>query len=121
MEPETENANFLSVDHKKKAMSEEKKLLKRGRFYFIYDDDPQNFVVEDKTKRGLPVIENTIDDNIGVMTEKGRFYDATGRGHVVPIRWYFPKEKYRLDQVYNFADKLENRYRVIMEDTCPDY
>jgi hypothetical protein len=33
MEPETENANFLSVDHEKTAMSEEKNLLKRGRFY----------------------------------------------------------------------------------------
>lgn len=120
MEPETENANFLSVDHKK-AMSEEKKLLKRGRFYFIYDDDPQNFVVEDKTKRGLPVLENSIDENAGIKADKGKFYDANGRGHVVPIRWYFPKEKYTLDQVYNFADKLENRYRVIMEDTCPDY
>ena len=43
----------------KKDMSEEKNLLKRGRFYFIYDDDPQNFVVEDKTKRGLPVLVST--------------------------------------------------------------
>ena len=102
-------------------MSEEKNLLKRGRFYFIYDDDPQNFVVEDKTKRGLPVLENSIDENAGIKADKGRFYDSNGRGHVVPIRWYFPKEKYTLDQVYNFADKLENRYRVIMEDTCPDY
>ena len=107
MEPETENANFLSDDHEKIALSEEKNLLKRGRFYFIYGDDPQNFVVEDKTKRGLSL--------------KGRFYDANGRGHVVPIRWYFPKDKYTLDLVYNFADKLENRYQIIMDDTCPDY
>jgi hypothetical protein len=105
----------------KKAMSEEKNLLKRGRFYFIYDDDPQNFVVEDKTKMGLPVLESNIDENAGIKADNGRFYDANGRGHVVPIRWYFAKEKYTLDQVYNFTDKLENRYRVIMEDTCPDY
>ena len=67
-------------------MSQEINLLKRGQFYFIYDGGGQNFVVEDKTKRGLPVIENSIDDNIRVMTEKGRFYDANGRGHIGPIR-----------------------------------
>ena len=61
MEPETQNANFLSVDLEKIAMSEEKNLLKRGRFYFIYGEDPQNFVVEDKTKRGLPVLESNIE------------------------------------------------------------
>lgn len=77
-------------------MSQEINLLKKGQFYFIYDGSGQNFVVEDKTKRGLPVVENNIDDNIGVITDKGRFYDANGRGHVVPIRWYFPKENYTL-------------------------
>lgn len=63
-------------------MSQELDLLKRGQFYFIYDGSGQNFVVEDTTKRGLPVVENNIDNNIGVITEKGRFYDANGRGHV---------------------------------------
>ena len=60
-------------------MSQEINLLKKGQFYFIYDGSGQNFVVEDKTKRGLPVVENNIDDNIGVITEKGRFYDANGQ------------------------------------------
>jgi hypothetical protein len=100
-------------------MSLEKVLLKRGQFYFIYDGDGQNFVVEDKTKRGLPLVESSIDDNI--IAEKGRFYDGNGRGHLVPIRWYFPKENYTFEQVLKFADTLDNRYRVIMEDTCPDY
>ena len=102
-------------------MSQEINLLKKGQFYFIYDGPGQNFVVEDKTKRGLPVVENNIDDKIGVITEKGRFYDANGRGHVVPIRWYFLKENYTLEQVCKFADSLDSRYRAIMEDTCPDY
>jgi hypothetical protein len=102
-------------------MSLEKVLLKRGQFYFIYDGDGQNFIVEDKTKRGLPVVESSIDDNVGLIAEKGRFYDGNGRGHVVPIRWSFPKESYTLEQVLKFADTLNNRYRAIMEDTCPDY
>jgi hypothetical protein len=100
-------------------MSLEKVLLKRGQFYFIYDGDGQNFIVEDKTKRGLPVVENSIDNN--VISERGRFYDGNGRGHVVPIRWYFPKNDYPFEQVCKFADTLDNRYREIMEDTCPDY
>jgi hypothetical protein len=102
-------------------MSLEKVLLKRGQFYFIYDGDGQNFMVEDKTKRGLPVVESSIDDNVGLIAEKGRFYDGNGRGHVVPIRWSFPKESYTLEQVLKFADILDNRYKAIMEDTCPDY
>ena len=100
-------------------MSLEKVLLKRAQFYFIYDGDAQNFIVEDKTKRGLPVVENSIDNN--VIADNGRFYDGNGRGHVVPIRWYFPKNDYTFEQVCKFADTLDNRYREIMEDTCPDY
>ena len=79
-------------------MTEDKNLVKIGQFYFIYDD-PVKFIVEDKTKRGLPVVEISIDDSIGLSAEKGRFYG--------------------LEQVCKFADKLENRYKTIMEETCP--
>ena len=99
-------------------MTEDKNLVKIGQFYFIYDD-PVKFIVEDKTKRGLPVVEISIDDSVGLSAEKGRFYDANGRGHVVPIRWYFPNDSDGLEQVCKFADKLENRYKTIMEETCP--
>ena len=102
-------------------MSQEKILVKKGQFYFIYNEDTKNYVLEDKTKRGLPVIESTIDPSTGLLAERGRFYDSNGRGHVMPVRWYFPKEKYTLAQVCEFADKLDNHYRTIMEDTCPDY
>ena len=67
------------------------------------------------------MIENSIDDSIGVIAEKGRFYDANGREHVVPIRWFFAKENYTYEQVLKFADTMDSRYRAIMEDTCPDY
>lgn len=113
------NNKFLQTGNKIR-MSQDKNLLKTGRFYFIYDD-PVKFVLEDKTKRGLPVIEIKIDDTVGVMAENGRFYDGNGRGHVIPIRWYFPKNKYNLDQVSTFGDKLDSRYKAIMEETCPDY
>jgi hypothetical protein len=100
-------------------MSLERILVKQGQFYFIYDGIAQNFVVEDKTKRGLAVIESSSEGDI--LADKGRFYDGNGRGHVVPIRWYFPKKEYTLEKVCKFADGLDSRYRVIMEDTCPDY
>jgi hypothetical protein len=102
-------------------MSIEKDLLKGGQFYFIYDGTSQNFIVVDKTKRGLPVVENSIDESVGLLAEKGRFYDGNGRGHVVPIRWYFPKDKYTLEKVCEFADTLDIHYRAIMEETCPSY
>ena len=70
-------------------MSIEKDLLKGGQFYFIYDGTSQYFIVVDKTKRGLPVVENSIDESVGLLAEKGRFYDGNGRGHVVPIRCTF--------------------------------
>ena len=73
-------------------MSQEINLLKKGQFYFIYDGSGQNFVVEDKTKRGLPVVENNIDDYIGAITEKERFYDANGRGHVCLYDGTFPRK-----------------------------
>lgn len=100
-------------------MGSERILLKRGQFYFIYDGNPQEFVVEDKTKRGLTVVENSLDGD--VMADKGRFYDGNGRAHVVPIRWYFPKKNYTFEQTYNFAEAFNSRYKAIMEDTCPDY
>jgi hypothetical protein len=102
-------------------MSKEKNLVKRGQFYFIYDESDQDFLVEDKTKRGLPVVEKSIDESVSLIAEKGRFYDANGRGHIVPIRWYFPKQKFTLEKVSKFAETLESRYRAIMDLTCPDY
>jgi hypothetical protein len=88
-------------------MLQETDVLKKGRFYFIYDGDSENFVIEDRTKRGLPVIEYAIDTSVGVMAEKGRFYDANGSGHVISTRWYFPKLNYTLVQVCKFADALD--------------
>ena len=39
-----------------------------------------------------------------------------GRGHIVLIRWYLPNDSYGLEQICKFADKLENRYKTIMEE-----
>jgi hypothetical protein len=102
-------------------MSEHTEPLKKGQFYSIYDENDEYFILEDRTKRGLSVVQKTIDKDVGVIAEKGCIYDGNGRGHVVPIRWFFPKEKYIFETVCNFADKLDNHYRSIMEDTCPDY
>lgn len=102
-------------------MTKEMEQLKKGQFYFIYYGGYEYFVVEDRTKRGLSVIEKSVDDNVGVIAEKGRIYDANGRGHVMMIRWYFPKEQYTFEHVCKFADKLDERYRAIMEETCPDW
>jgi hypothetical protein len=94
-------------------------LLKKGQFYFIYDDSP-NFVLENKTTRGLEVREHTLDKKYGVEADKGMVHDADGIGRKVSIRWYFPQSKYTLDQVMKIAEEIESRYRAIREMTCPD-
>jgi len=94
-------------------------LVKQGRFYFIYDEK-RNLVLEDKTKRGLEVRETAPDEKYGVDADKGMIHDMDGIGHRVGIRWYFPKERYSMNHVLEFADQMEARYKAIREMTCPD-
>ena len=100
-------------------MQQQGNLVKRGRFYFIYDHD-QNLILEDKTKRGLEVKETVIDDQLGVKSDRGTIYDFDGVGHKVGIRWYFPKSKYTLEHVIEVGEETESRYKAIREMTCPD-
>jgi hypothetical protein len=94
-------------------------LVKKGQFYFIYDNDP-NLVLEDKTKRGLEVREHVLDDKYGVEADRGMIHDMDGIGHKVGIRWYFPQTKYTLEQVVKIADEIDARYKAIREMTSPD-
>ena len=94
--------------------------LKKGQFYEIYEKTGSDFVLEDKTKRGLEVREHGLDDEFGVESEKGMIYDIDGIGHRIGIRWYFPKAKYSLERVIEFAEELEAKYKAIREMTCPD-
>ena len=102
-------------------MSTEKNLLKKGQFHYVYDKSDHEVVIEDRTKRGLPVLEQSLDGTSGLVADKGRLYDANGRGHIVSIRWYFPKDKYTLEQIYQFGEALDGHYRAIMDLTCPNY
>jgi hypothetical protein len=94
-------------------------LVKKGQFYFIYDDH-SDLVLEDKTKRGLEVRERALDENYGVEAEKGMIYDMDGKGHKVGIRWYFPQSTYTLERVSEIAHEIDARYKAIREMTCPD-
>ena len=93
-------------------------LVKKGKFYFIYDDS-KNWILEDKTKRGLEVKEKTNDPEKNVLSEKGMIYDMDGRGHKVSIRWYYPKNEYSLQTIEQDAQIMEKRYIEIREITCP--
>lgn len=57
-------------------MLQEKNLIKSGQFYFIYDKDNENFEFEDRTKRGLPIIDYSTDFYTGFLAEIGRFFTA---------------------------------------------
>src|SRR5215218_10044157 len=100
-------------------MQQQGNLIKKGRFYFIYDGD-LNLVLEDKTKRGLEVREFVFDEKLGVQAERGTIYDLNGKGHKVGIRWYLSESKYRLDHVIKVGEEMELRYKAIREMTCPE-
>ena len=101
-------------------MQPERPIVKKGQFYFIYEGNDRNLILADKTKRGLEIRENTIDDKYNVEAEKGIIYDINGTGHRVGIRWYFPKAKYSLQDVIKLAEEMENKYKAIQEMTCPE-
>ena len=101
-------------------MTQELPLVKHGIFYSIRDS-PTFFIMEDKTKRGLTVQEQSLDENYKVEAEKGMIYDMDGIGHRVAIRWHFPKKDFDLNKVLEFAESMETRYKKLREETCPDY
>ena len=94
-------------------------ILKKGSFFFIKDGDT-DFIMEDKTKRGLIVKETSIDEKLNVKADKGMIHDMDGIGHWVPIRWYFSKDSFDLSQVMVHAEEMEKKYTEMRELTCPD-
>lgn len=97
----------------------EQRLLKKGQFFFIYDSD-SILLLEDKTKRGLTPAERSLDERFGAEADMGMIHDMDGIGHKVAIRWYFPKSQFSFDDVLKIAMEMEERYRKIREETCPD-
>ena len=100
-------------------MSLDLPVLKTGSFYFIKDGDA-NFILEDKTKRGLKVKDTSIDEKLNVTADKGMIHDMDGIGHWVPIRWYFSKDLFALAKVSEYAEAMEKKYTELRELTCPD-
>ena len=110
----------METQSKNNETGQDASILKKGIFYAILDD-PVYFIMEDKTKRGLTPQERSLDEKYGVSADKGMIYDMDGIGHKVGIRWYFPKETFGFDEVLEHATEMEQRYRKIREETCPDY
>lgn len=100
-------------------MSQELPVIKKGTFYFIKDGNT-HLIVEDKTKRGLTVKERSLDEKTNVQADKGMIHDLDGIGHWVPIRWFFPKSDYTLENVLEHAEAMERKYKELRELTCPD-
>ncbi|MBM3903992.1 MAG: hypothetical protein FJ357_02470 [Thaumarchaeota archaeon] len=100
-------------------MSQELPILKKGAFYYIRDG-LSDIILEDRTKRGLTVREQTLDDTYQVLADKGMIHDMDGIGHWVPIRWYYSKKDHGLAQVVDHAEKMEKKYTELRELTCPD-
>lgn len=94
-------------------------ILKKGSFYLIKEGET-DLIMEDKTKRGLTIRERSIDEKLSVEADKGMIHDMDGIGHWVPIRWFFPKSKFNLEQVMIHADAMEKKYTELRELTCPE-
>ena len=110
----------METQLKNNGSEQELPVLKKGIFYVIRDD-VTDIILEDKTKRGLTVQERTADEKYNAIADKGMIYDMDGIGHKVGIRWYFPKGKFTFEQVLEHAKEMEEKYRKIREETCPDY
>ena len=110
----------MEIQSKNNESDQELPVLNKGIFYAIRDGSA-DLIMEDKTKRGLTVQEQSIDEKYNVISEKGMIYDMDGIGHKVGIRWFFPKNKYTFEKVLGHAKEMEERYRKIREETCPDY
>ena len=100
-------------------MSLDLPVLKNGSFYYIKDGDA-DFILEDKTKRGLTVKDTSIDEKLNVKADKGMIHDMDGIGHWVPIRWYFSKDLFDFNKISEYAEAMEKKYVELRELTCPD-
>ncbi len=100
-------------------MSLDLPVLKNGSFYYIKDGDT-DFIMEDKTKRGLTVKDTSIDEKLNVKADKGMIHDMDGIGHWVPIRWYFSKALFDLKKISEYAEAMEKKYTELRKLTCPD-
>jgi hypothetical protein len=94
-------------------------VLKKGSFYYIKDGN-SDIIMEDKTKRGLTIKETSVDEKLKVKADKGMIHDMDGIGHWVPIRWYFAKSQFDLNQVLEYAEDMDKKYTELRELTCPD-
>lgn len=110
----------METQLKNNESDQEPPVLNKGIFYTIRDSFT-DFIMEDKTKRGLTVQERSIDEKYNTISEKGMIYDMDGIGHKVGIRWFFPKVEYTFEKVLEYAKEMDERYRKIREETCPDY
>jgi hypothetical protein len=96
-----------------------KEPIKKGQFFRIYDLDNE-YILLDKTKRGLVPKERVFDKNFDAYTDIGVIYDIDGKSHKVSICWYFPKDRFGLDDVLKRALSMEEYYKKLREETCPD-
>jgi hypothetical protein len=94
-------------------------LVEKGKFYFIYEN-PENWILEDKTKRGLEVREKAQDKERNTWSEKGIIYDMDGIGHKVNIRVLYPKNAFTFEKVEQDAKIMEKKYLELREMTCPE-
>ncbi|GIU72139.1 MAG: hypothetical protein KatS3mg003_1618 [Candidatus Nitrosocaldaceae archaeon] len=97
----------------------DKEPIKKGQFFRLYDLDNE-YLLLDRTKRGLTPRERSYDEKFETEADKGIIYDINSKAHKVSICWHFPKNKFSLEKVLEKAMSMEEYYRKLREETCPD-
>ena len=92
--------------------------VERGSFFSIFDDG-DSYVLADTTRQGVRPRLRSMDEKAGVEADKGIVHDRDGTGREVPVRWFFPKARYGLDDVIGAARALEEKHARLREAACP--
>ncbi len=100
-------------------MLDDRLLVKKGQFFRIYDLDNE-FLLLDRTKRGLTSVERSYDERLDAIADKGIIYDIEGKSHKISICWHFPKDRFSIEDVLERAMRMEEYYKKLREETCPD-
>lgn len=94
-------------------------IINKGISYRIREGDI-HYILEDSTKDGLSAVDRVPDGDLqSVETERGIIHDMDGIGRHVPIRRYFPKGSYGIEDVLIRAVEMDRKYAAIRETSCP--
>lgn len=94
-------------------------VIGKGMSYRIRESD-SHYILEDAAKDGMSVADRVPDGDLRLVeAERGVMHDMDGIGRRVPIRWYFPKGPYGMEEVLARAEEMDAMYAAMRDTACP--